>query len=207
MPKRIFGSLSALILLIGVAPAVWAGNIISIGTPDGPGGSGSAVIDSQIHSAADVILNFTSVAPISFTLVTDGPNAGLIHTSSAPGTPQVGMILNNTGVPWTSLLFHVSGPNAHAAAIGHHIPDYFAKGTFRNRYILLDHGTVPAGAQYEIDLGFISTQAGEFTVTYTPNATIPEPSSLILLGTAFVGVPIVYWRRRRSRGATAATGR
>src|SRR5580704_345906 len=65
MFKRFIGSTMALVLLFGLSQGAVAGNITFIDPPSGPGGTGTAVIDSQTPSAADVSLNFTSVAPIS----------------------------------------------------------------------------------------------------------------------------------------------
>jgi hypothetical protein len=200
MLKRTGRGALALVLLIGVAPWARAGNITSITTPSGPGGTGTAVIDGQTSSAADVSLNFTSVAPIQITLDVDGAGGYLIHTNGSTGG-----ILNNTGVPWTSLLFQVSGPEGTGAnTIGFDNPQYFAQGLIKPGFILLYDGTVPVGAQYNIDLGFATSQAGEITLTYTPNA-VPEPSSLALLGVAAVAGLIVH-RRLHARRLVPVAG-
>ena len=203
MQKRFYGGLTALVVLTGLAPAAGAQDITSITTPSGPGGTGTAVIDSVTSSAADVSLDFTSVAPISFTLDVDGPGGYLIHTSAGTGG-----ILNNTGVPWTSLLWEVSGPAGTGAnTVGFDNPQYFANADIKPGYILLDEGTVPVGAQYNIDLGFATTQAGEITLTYIPNGlAVPEPSSLVMLGLGAIGGAIMYRRHRRSRRAAPVGG-
>jgi hypothetical protein len=197
MLKRCCWSALAIVLLIGSPRATIAGNITFIDTPSGTGGTGTAAIDGQTPSAADVSLIFTSVAPISITLGVDGAGGYLIHTSAGSGG-----ILNDTGVPWTSLLFQVSGPAGTGAnTIGFDNPQYLAQGTIKPGYILLFDGTVPVGAQYNIDLGFATAQAGTITLTYTPNgfAPVPEPSSLVLLSLGVVVSPFVV-RRFRSLG-------
>ncbi len=188
----------ASVLLIGAVPKAGTGSITSIHPPHGPGGTGTALIDPQTSSAADISLNFTAVAPISITLEVDGAGGYLMHTNTASGG-----ILNNTGVPWTSLLFEVAGPaGTMANTIGLLNPLYLPDHTFLGNEILLFGGTVPVGAQFNIDLGFATTQAGQVTVTYIPNFVVPEPCSIALLGIAVVGaapICVIHRRHRRSR--------
>ncbi|QEH39085.1 hypothetical protein OJF2_76970 [Aquisphaera giovannonii] len=197
MSNRFAGTFAALIACVALAPEAGAGNITIISTPTGPGGTGTAVIDATTPSAADVSLEFTAVAPISITLTVDGPGGYLVHTNAGTGG-----ILNDTGVPWTSLLWEVSGPAGTGANIaGFDNPQYFANADIKPGYILLDQGTVPPGAQYNFDLGFTTTQAGTITLTFIPNGTapVPEPASLVLLGLAAAIVPLACRRRSRAR--------
>ena len=141
MFKRICLSLTALVVLVGLVPVANAGDITQIGPVSGPGGTGTAVIDSQTSSAADVSLNFTSVAPLMIPLTVDSAGGYLIHTSAGTGG-----IVNNTGVPWTTLLFQVSGPPGTGAnTVGFDNPQYFAQADIKPGYILLFDGTVPVG--------------------------------------------------------------
>src|SRR5437879_4685746 len=160
MRKRSWRSLMALVLLVGLVPAVQAGNITSIGPVSGPGGTGSAVIDSDTSSAADVTLDFTSVAPLVIPLTVDGAGGYLIHTHVGSG-PSLG-IINDTGVPWTSFLFQVSGSAGPSAnAIGFDNPQYFANGVIKPGYLSLNQGTVPACATLNIELAFLTNQRGD----------------------------------------------
>jgi hypothetical protein len=198
----------ALGLLISLATAAEAQDITSIGPVSGPGGTGSAVIDAVTSSAADVTLDFTSVASLMIPLTVDGQGGYLIHTHVGSG-PSLG-IINDTGVPWTNLLFEVSGSAGPGAnAVGFDNPQYFANADIQPGFILLDNGTVPVGATLNIELGFVTNQAGDITLTYTPNAisAVPEPSSLVLLGLAVMGGGIVYRRQIRSRGEARIAGR
>jgi hypothetical protein len=202
MSKRNRRWIMPLVLLIGISPAVKSQDITQIGPVTGPGGTGTAVIDSQTPSAADVSLTFTSVDTLTIPLTVDGPGGYLIHTSAGTGG-----IVNDTGVPWTSLLFEVSGPPGTGAnTVGFDNPQYFAQADIKPGFILLFDGTVPVGAQYNIDLGFVTTQAGDIKLTYIPNATgLPEPSSLAMLATAALVGAIVYRHKRRSRRAAGTS--
>ncbi len=106
------------------------------------------------------------------------------------------------------MLFEVSGPAGTGAnTVGFDNPQYFANADIKPGYILLDQGTVPVGAQYNIDLGFATTQGGQITLTYIPNGSVvPEPSALVLLGLGSIGGAIIYRRHRRSRVAAPAAG-
>jgi hypothetical protein len=199
--NRVFLCVTALTILIALAPAAEAGDITSIGPVSGPGGTGSAVIDSQTSSAADVTLDFTSAAPLFVPVVVDDAGGYLIHTSAGSG-PSLG-IINDTGVPWTNFLFQVSGPPGTGPnAIEFGSPTYFtSSGPSPPGDIYMSGGTVPVGATFNVTLGFGTSQAADVLLTYTPNAVIPEPSSLVLLGLAVVGIPVVFRRRIRARGA------
>ena len=187
MLKRFYRFMMALVLSTCVASVAEAGNITQIGPVSGPGGTGSAVLDAVTSSAADLTLDFTSIAPLVVPLTVDGAGGYLIHTHIGEG-PSLG-IINDSGVPWTSFVFEVSGPPGTVAnTIGFDNPQYFATGDIQPSYILLNSGTVPVGATLNIELGFLTSQAGDITLTYTPNATgpnvtpVPEPSSFLLCG-------------------------
>jgi PEP-CTERM motif len=194
MSKRACRFILALVVMIGLAPEATAGMITTIGPVSGPGGTGSVVVDSGSSSAADATLDFTSTGSLQIPLTVNGSGPYLIHTNvGAP--PSLG-IINNTGVPWTNLLFQVAGSaSPDANAVGFDNPEFFSNPSFGTSYILLDDGTVPVGATLNVELGFVTASAGQVMLTYTPNA-VPEPSSVVLLGLAILVGLVVSCRAR-----------
>jgi hypothetical protein len=211
MLKRSSRSMMAFVFLIGLAPAARAQNIItSVTQPSGPGGTGATAIDNQytnqgITGLLDVYLDFTKVAPISFTFDVDSAGGYSLHANSGFNPSFTTGIVNDTGQAWTGFIFSVdtsqgAGPN------GLQIGNYFNSGVIGSSAITLSDGIVPPGATLDLFLGVGTPAAMTVDVTFTP-LSVPEPSSLVLLGLAVMGGAIVYRRQRRSRGAACLAGR
>lgn len=144
-----------MVLLLGVSRGATAGSItfIEIDRYFSPGNTGTAMIDPETPSAADVSLNFTTPDTLLIHLGVDGAGEYLIHTNGVTGG-----IANNTHLPWTSLIWEVAGPPGTVPdTIGFDDPQYFVNGVINNPrclangeiepgYIVLDQGTVPVGA-------------------------------------------------------------
>ncbi len=142
----------AVVLLLGVSRGATAGSItfIEIDRYFSPGNTGTAMIDPETPSAADVSLNFTTPDTLLIHLGVDGAGEYLIHTNGVTGG-----IANNTHLPWTSLIWEVAGPPGTVPdTIGFDDPQYFVNGVINNPrclangeiepgYIVLDQGTVP----------------------------------------------------------------
>jgi hypothetical protein len=202
--------MSALVLLIGLAPAARAGAITSVTQPSGPGGTGTTAIDTQyenygIYSLLDVNLIFTSVQPISFSFDVDDAGGYTLHADSGfnPGVPTG--IVNDTGQAWTGFVFSVdtslgAGPN------GLEVFNYFNSGVIGSSAIVLGDGIVPPGGALDVIFGVGTPAAMQVNVTFTP-LSVPEPSSIVTLGLAVIGGATVYRRQLWSRGAARLAGR
>jgi hypothetical protein len=75
-----------------------------------------------------------------------------------------------------------------------------------NGEIVLVGGPLPPGDTFNVIYGVGTPAAMTVDVTFTP-LSVPEPSSLVLLGVATtVGAIVIYTRRRRLRAAESLTG-
>jgi hypothetical protein len=212
MLKRYCRRIMAMGLLIGVSSAAMGQDIISVTQPSGPGGTGITAIDTQFENQGitgllDVGLNFTSVAPISFSFEVDGPGGYTLHAESGFNPTVMTGIVNDTGQAWDGFIFSVdtslgAGPN------GLEIFNYFNSGVFSSSAITLSDGIVPPGATLDVIFGVGTPAAMDVSVTFTPLSAVPEPSSVVMLGLAVTGGAIVFYlsplRRRAPQGGNAA---
>ena len=148
MFTRCCRSMMTMGLLLGLASAAMGQDILSVTQPSGPGGTGTTAIDTQypgINSLLDVGLNFTSVAPISFSFDVDGAGGYTLHATSGVNPNFMTGIVNDTGQAWDGFIFSVdtslgAGPN------GLEVFNYFNSGVIGASAITLGDGIVPPGA-------------------------------------------------------------
>jgi hypothetical protein len=209
MRQWIFSGWVALGVMMGLSPVVGAQDVTSVTQPTGSGGTGATQIDTQyenqgITGLIDVYLNFTSVAPLSFSFDVDGAGAYTLHSDTGFNSGFTTGIVNNTGQVWTGFDFSVSS-SIGAGANGLEVFNFFT-GTFGpSNNIILGNGTMPSGDTLSVIFALATPSAGTVDVTYTPLvSSIPEPSSLVLLSLGSVGIVAASLHRRRSRNYAKA---
>ncbi len=205
MLKRICRIGMATVVLVGLGSGARAQNVItSVTQPSGPGGTGATAIDNQytdqgITGLLDVDLTFTKVAPISFSFDVDSAGGYTLHANSGFNPDFTTGIVNDTGQAWTGFIFSVdtslgAGPNGLQAPAG-----FSPLPNSPNGEIVLVGGPLPSGDTFNVIYGVGTPAAMTVNVTFTP-LSVPEPSSVVLLGmAATVGAIVIYTRRRRLR--------
>ncbi len=190
-----------------------AQDVTSVTQPSGPGGTGATQIDTQyvnygINSLIDVDLNFTSVAPLSFSFDVDAAGGYTLHSDTGFNPSFTTGIVNDTGQVWSGFVFSVTS-SIGAAPNAIEVFNYFSPVTGASNTITLGDGSMPSGATLSVIFGVGTPSAGEIDVTYTPvvASSVPEPSSLVLLSLAGIGGGAAYVLRRRSRRKAKATKR
>lgn len=217
MKKLLFAATA--ILALAVAPAVKASPITPFGTFGFAGLGGTSFTGSTIGSAtsvtipAGIFINNTPATylghpnifvPIDFTIDSSAVNPTTLSVSNINGAPVTyggvsGLVdyLTWTGSGDTYFFTLNSGTWTSSASTN---LSFVGLGTFTDL-----NGTYISGPA-EISLGFTNTGSTNYSGTFEvpPPPKVPEPSSLVLLGSGLLGAAFFLFRRKRSAANIAA---
>lgn len=213
MKKLLFAATA--ILALAVAPAVKASPITPFGTFGFAGLGGTTFTGTTLGTAtsvtipAGIFINNTPATylghpnifvPIDFTIDSSAINPVTLSVSNINGAPvsySLSDYLTWTGSGDTYFFTLTSGTWTSSASTN---LSFVGLGTFSDQ-----NGTYITGPA-EISLGFTNTGSANYsgTLEVPPPPTVPEPSSLVLLGSGLLGAAFFLFRRKRSAANIAA---
>jgi hypothetical protein len=192
------------IILLGLESlsAAWAA-IITTPAPmvSGPGGTGTAMVNSSDPNFLDVLKTYTSNERLDVTFTVD----------SAGGYGLQEFIGNDTGLTWSGFQYDLLvAPAGSEFVVALDLSGHFAIPVPNNGPPITSFtflaGAVASGDDFTPIIGFEITGPGEITIRQTPlAAAIPEPATALLLTTGVLGLLGYGWLRSRvGRGHAAS---
>jgi hypothetical protein len=196
--KKLYLSVAVVALVIGAMGTARAGMITSFSS-SAPGNTTLAV-DPGNASYLDFTANFTSSTPITITVGVSGPGTYLLV---APDNAMTNNVTNSTGQRWKAFDTDIKGGYVSAfsdSSSPWSNLSFNSPFPFTNVHLSGGAGLLSGESVY-LSPGFaVNGSDGRATVevTFTPTAN-PEPSTLVLAGTAITLTGAGYWWRSRKR--------
>lgn len=134
------------------------------------------------------------LGPIDVNVTVSGP--GDYWIEEKPYGNKNGFIHNYSGLNWTDFHFELLG-DGFTFAPGSFSNDVFGDAIITGMTIDLANGTVPNGSDFHAVFAVHTDNPNGGTFTVRETATVPEPSSLVLLAAAAAG--LLGWRVRQNR--------